>query len=57
MAEHDDWVEIKHPKLDKDAPATRVSPTSVKHWEERGWELVSKADQKKVAEVRKEGSA
>lgn len=56
MAEHDDWVEIKHPKLDG---TTRVSPASVKHWESRGWTPASKEDQKKAAEAapRKEGNA
>lgn len=50
MAEHDDWVEIKHPDL-KDAPPARVSPISVKHWQDRGWQLASKEDEKKVADA------
>lgn len=54
MAEHDDWVEIKHPKVDETA---RVAPSSVKHWEARDWSVVSKTEQKKAAEQKKEGSA
>jgi hypothetical protein len=51
MAEHDDWVEIRHPKFDKDAPPARVAPQSVKHWQERGWTFASKEDEKKVADA------
>lgn len=56
MAEHDDWVEIKHPDL-KDAEPARVAPASVKHWEGRGWSVVSKTEQRKAAAERKDGSA
>jgi hypothetical protein len=54
MAEHDDWVEIKHPQVDGVA---RVAPQSVKHWESRGWSAVSKTEQKKAADTKKEASA
>jgi hypothetical protein len=54
MAEHDDWVEIKHPKVDGTA---RVAPSSVKHWEQRGWAAVSKTEQRRAATEKKEGGA
>lgn len=38
MAEHEDWVEIAHPQIEKTA---RVSPRSVKHWEGAGWKPVT----------------
>lgn len=50
MAEHEDWVLIKHPKL-KDAEPARVAPQSVRHWQARGWVLASKDDEKKVADA------
>lgn len=46
-----DWVEMRHPQVPQ---SQRCAPSAVKHWEKRGWRVVSPADKaatpaKKVA--------